>query len=148
VKSKPIQITEINGEMHTLCSDGSIWVYRESQFIALFEMEKKKKSTPKNSLQDEQKEFYETLKDYTETYDKSMLRAFYNYWSEPNQAGNKMRCRLERTWDVKRRLETWASRSTVNTTSTTVQQKTHVHDQDEQSERDRKLLEQVNKPKG
>lgn len=41
-------------------------------------------------------------------YEKTMLDAFYNYWSEPNQKGNKMKFELEKTWDIKRRLQRWA----------------------------------------
>jgi hypothetical protein len=34
---------------------------------------------------------------------------FYNYWSEKNKSGTKMRFELERTWDLSRRLHRWAN---------------------------------------
>ena len=39
-----------------------------------------------------------------------MLRKFFDYWSEMNKSGTKMRFELERTWEVSKRLATWASR--------------------------------------
>lgn len=43
-------------------------------------------------------------------YPAAMLDAFYGYWTEPNKSLTKMRYELERTWDTRRRLATWASR--------------------------------------
>ena len=38
------------------------------------------------------------------------LQNFFDYWSEPNPSQTKMRFELERTWDLSRRLSTWAKR--------------------------------------
>ena len=46
-------------------------------------------------------------------YPTSMLREFGEYWTEPNKSGTKLRFELEKTWDTKRRLERWASNSTL-----------------------------------
>ena len=43
-------------------------------------------------------------------YPKEMLAKFFDYWSEPNPSRTKMRKELEKTWDLKRRLKTWADR--------------------------------------
>lgn len=56
------------------------------------------------------KDFYESLKPFLETYKPQMLRAFYEYWIEPNKSGTKMKFELETTWDTARRLGTWANR--------------------------------------
>lgn len=45
---------------------------------------------------------------YGDKYPQELLEAFFNYWSETNRAGTKMRFELERTWDTARRLATWA----------------------------------------
>lgn len=37
-----------------------------------------------------------------ETFD-----SFISYWTEPNKSKTKMRFELEKTWDTKRRLQTW-----------------------------------------
>ena len=37
-----------------------------------------------------------------------MLNDFYKYWTEPNKTLTKFRQEMEKTWDLERRLETWA----------------------------------------
>lgn len=59
------------------------------------------------SIEDRQKAFYDTLRPYVEKYPKEMLRAFYDWWSEPNRSRTKLRVELEKTWDLSRRLATW-----------------------------------------
>lgn len=54
--------------------------------------------------------FYETLIPFLEKYGKDMLRAFFNYWSEWNQSQTKMRFELKETWQIEKRLSTWAKR--------------------------------------
>jgi NACalpha-BTF3-like transcription factor len=61
-------------------------------------------------LRNRAQDFSETLKPYLEKYGSDMLNAFYSYWTEPNKSKTKMRFELEKTWDVERRLNTWASR--------------------------------------
>ena len=46
-------------------------------------------------------------------YSGDMLRAFADYWTEPNRSNTKMRFELEKTWELGRRLSTWASRERV-----------------------------------
>ncbi len=43
-------------------------------------------------------------------YRSDTLNNFFNFWSEPNPSRTKMRFELEKTWDLGRRLTTWASR--------------------------------------
>ena len=43
-------------------------------------------------------------------YPESMLNAFCSYWTEPNRSRTKLRYELEKTFEIKRRLVTWASR--------------------------------------
>lgn len=63
------------------------------------------------SLSERQSIFMEELKPYVEQYGREMIRAFYDYWTEPNQAGKKMRKELEKTWKTDSRLRTWERRS-------------------------------------
>ena len=42
-----------------------------------------------------------------EQYGKTLIRAFYDYWTESNEGGNRMRFEKEKTFDIKRRLERW-----------------------------------------
>ena len=36
-----------------------------------------------------------------------IIYEFVSYWTEPNKSKTKMRFELEKTWDTKRRLQTW-----------------------------------------
>lgn len=64
--------------------------------------------------QAEKKEnFYNALIPFVEVYGKEMVRAFFDYWTEPNKSKTKMRFELEKTWDLKRRLNTWDSRRRI-----------------------------------
>ena len=40
-------------------------------------------------------------------YPKEMLRAFYDYWTEMNEGGRKMRFEMQKVFDIKKRLVTW-----------------------------------------
>ena len=61
-------------------------------------------------LEGRKEDFYNSLIPFVAQYGKEMVRAFFDYWSEPNKSNSKMRFELEKTWDVARRLSYWASR--------------------------------------
>lgn len=61
--------------------------------------------------------FNDSLKPYTNDppncagpYTQTMIDAFFTYWTEPNRSRSKMRWETERTWELSRRLSTWAGR--------------------------------------
>lgn len=41
-------------------------------------------------------------------YSKEMVLEFFDFWSEPNKSRSQMRWESEKTWDLGRRLATWA----------------------------------------
>lgn len=55
-------------------------------------------------------EFYKLLIPHVETYSKDLIRAFFEYWTEPNKSRTRMKFELEETWDVLRRLTTWENK--------------------------------------
>lgn len=57
-------------------------------------------------------------------YDNDLLTKFFNYWSEPNKTGKKMKFEMQQTFEIKRRLVTWSGND-FNTTK-----KTANHDSD------------------
>jgi hypothetical protein len=63
----------------------------------------------KLEIEDREFEFKKEIAAF-ENYPIEMLTAFFNYWSEPNKSKTKMRFELQKTFDIKRRLDTWASR--------------------------------------
>jgi len=62
---------------------------------------------------------FENRKQEFESDTASIIQKFFNvqgsnlyadfvpYWTEPNKSKTKMRFELEKTWDTKRRLQTW-----------------------------------------
>ena len=68
-----------------------------------------KKEKAEAELKKRAQKFYDSLIPFLDSYDKEMLREFYDYWSEPNKSHSKMRWEQERTWDLKRRLARWAN---------------------------------------
>lgn len=73
--------------------------------------ESRKKDSPKVSLSDRNQKFKDELTSFVEQYGKEMIRAFFDYWSEPNKTNTKMRFELEKTWNLSGRLRTWERRS-------------------------------------
>lgn len=59
------------------------------------------------------KAFGEALVPFMGLYGKDMIRAFYNFWTEPNKSQTKMRFELEKTWEISRRLATWAKNERI-----------------------------------
>ena len=54
-------------------------------------------------------DFYHSLFPYADKYGKEMLRAFFDYWSEMNASQTKMRFEKQPTWELSKRLATWAN---------------------------------------
>ena len=61
-------------------------------------------------LKKRETEFKESVKQYSNQYPVNMLKSFCDYWTEPNKSKTKMRFELEKTFEISRRLVTWASR--------------------------------------
>jgi len=53
--------------------------------------------------------------EFKESYPKEMLNKFINYWTEKNKSKTKMRWELEKTFEISKRLATWASRDNTFT---------------------------------
>ena len=47
---------------------------------------------------------------YKEQYSEIMLKAFINYWTEKDKSRSRMRFETEKTFEISKRLNTWASR--------------------------------------
>lgn len=70
--------------------------------------EESKEEKTKIEFNDRKLKFASTLSEFNEIYDRTFLKEFYEYWTEPNKSKTKFKQELEKTWDLKRRLETWA----------------------------------------
>tara|TARA_R100001463_G_scaffold8115_1_gene25326 strand:+ start:252 stop:842 length:591 start_codon:yes stop_codon:yes gene_type:complete len=68
-----------------------------------YQVEAKK---PKRDLAKATKRFKDEVYNYD--YKVEILNAFVDYWTEPNRSKTKLRYELQKTFDVSRRLKTWA----------------------------------------
>ena len=68
---------------------------------------KKTKEEIKAEREKRAKVFYKSLIPFVDIYGKDMIRAFYDYWVEPNKSGTRMRFEMEKTWETSKRLGTW-----------------------------------------
>ncbi len=65
------------------------------------------KKKNENEFELREKRFYESLAPFVSVYGKEMIRAFYDYWREPNKSKTKMKFELEKTWSLELRLNRW-----------------------------------------
>lgn len=83
-----------------------------------YKNEKKEKNVNNdNKLKERALNFKNEILTYINSYDKKMLKEFYEYWTEPNKSKTKMRFEQEKTWDLSRRLKRWASNNFDNKTN-------------------------------
>lgn len=61
----------------------------------------------KENMNNRMENFKLEIMEYKNEYSEEILTAFWEYWSEPNKTKTKMRKDLQKTWDTKRRLNTW-----------------------------------------
>jgi|WetSurMetagenome_2_1015567.scaffolds.fasta_scaffold00103_2 hypothetical protein len=61
-------------------------------------------------LKEKRMKFYEDCKPFLAKYPKEMLREFYNYWTEKNKSGTKLRFELQQVFEISKRLVTWAKK--------------------------------------
>jgi hypothetical protein len=62
------------------------------------------------TLPNRRKAFMQDCAAYVQAYGKATIRAFFDYWTELNKSQTKMRFELEKTWELSKRLSTWAKR--------------------------------------
>ena len=68
-----------------------------------------KKDEISNKKEEKEIVFKSEVFEFSEKYPEAMLNKFCNYWTEKNRSG-KMRYEFEKTFEIPRRLVTWASR--------------------------------------
>lgn len=96
--------------------------------------------TPDELMEKRKKVFKERLYPFTKypknptgMYPAETIKDFFEYWTEPNKAQSKMRFEMEKTWDLKLRLNRWASNNygsksvPATTTGTTTRKIDHSH---------------------
>jgi len=66
----------------------------------------------RNIIKDREEIFKSEVEKF-KNYPAYILKEFFEYWSEQNPSGKKMRFELEKTWDLKRRLSRWSANSVL-----------------------------------
>lgn len=56
--------------------------------------------------------FRDKVAEHLPKYKKEMLREFYDYWTEKNDGGRKMRFEMQKVFDIAKRLNTWKNNET------------------------------------
>ena len=74
--------------------------------------ESKIKENKENKLDRRTDKFKTEVFEFHSQYDELLLKEFFLYWSEPNKSNTKMKFELQQTWNLKRRLDRWASNDT------------------------------------
>lgn len=69
-----------------------------------------KKDAAKAATLKRKEEFGKSLIPFVDKYGKDMIRAFFEYWSELTRSETKMRFEKQTTWEVSKRLTTWANK--------------------------------------
>lgn len=70
--------------------------------------------TPNEALDKRKHAFGEKLIPYIEQYGKTLIREFFDYWTEHNENGKKMRFEKEKTFEISRRLARWSKNNRRN----------------------------------
>lgn len=73
--------------------------------------------TQKEALETRKHAFGEKLVPYIEQYGKVLIREFFDYWTEHNENGRKMRFEKEKTFEISRRLARWSKNNNNNNKS-------------------------------
>jgi len=71
---------------------------------------RKVKKSKVNIIKDREEAFFKQVENFC-NYPSYLLKEFFEYWSEQNPTGKKMRFELEKTWDLERRLSRWSANS-------------------------------------
>jgi hypothetical protein len=66
-----------------------------------------RKDNNKKDLESRKTDFYNQIANFVNDYSKNDLRDFFEYWSEHNENGKKMKFEMQKTFDVSLRLKTW-----------------------------------------
>lgn len=71
----------------------------------------KEKNKNKNNIEERETIFLSEVWQYKEQYSEEMLKAFINYWTEKNRSRTKMLWETKETFEISKRLSTWANRN-------------------------------------
>lgn len=71
--------------------------------------------------------FRDSLVPYVDKYGKTMIRAFFEYWTESKTNGKKMRFEMQKVFDIKKRLLTWSKNNFNGNNQNTITKRDDVY---------------------
>lgn len=74
-----------------------------------------------DKIEKRKEKFRSELESYTSKYGVYMIDSFFDYWSEMNKSGTKMRFENEKTWELSKRLARWANNNFRHTPKSNLQ---------------------------
>ena len=86
---------------------GAVGVY--SPPALQVEEKEKEKVEVKEDINSRKLKFANTLTEFNSIYSRELLKNFYEYWTESNDKGIKFRREMQKTWNLKLRLNKWES---------------------------------------
>lgn len=103
---------------HQVTHDGSVvTVNNIDSYKALKLTGDTQSDTPNEALEKRKHAFGEKLIPYIEQYGKTLIREFFDFWTEHNENGKKMRFEKEKTFEISKRLSRWSKRNSNNVKS-------------------------------
>ena len=69
--------------------------------------------TKGKSLSERNNRLYESLLPYVDVYGLDAVQAFYDYWAEVDPTHTYMRFEMEKSWELRHRLERWMRKRTL-----------------------------------
>ena len=85
--------------------------------IEFYKIPKQTGDTPSDTLEVRKHAFGEKLIPYMKQYGKALIREFFDYWTEHNENGKKMRFEKEKTFEISLRLARWSKNNRSNNKS-------------------------------
>lgn len=101
--------------------------------------------TPNEALETRKHAFGEKLIPYIEQYGKTLIREFFDFWTEHNENGKKMRFEKEKTFEISKRLARWSKRNSNNVKSSRSSLPVGMNLQDSNNDERYKLDDRWNK---
>lgn len=76
------------------------------------------------TIEERKQVFYDSLKGFVDKYPKEMLRKFFDYWSEQNSSGKKMKFEMQKTFEISKRLTYWSNNDKIFSKNETIKHST------------------------
>ncbi len=121
IQKRMVEDAQLSEKRSLSGKKGGLKTVENKQFFALDFAKAKSEANTENEIENEiesvnenktetinqrRENFSKKVHEYTE-FTEPMRQKFFEYWSESNENGRKMRFEMQKVFDIKRRLNTW-----------------------------------------